>query len=199
MKTVEPMTSNGPKATSVTVEGEPDGWVIQRGYRAEMDHSGSTRLVVSVPTPELPAVHRALMCAMRAPLSVLYRQVVDRVEPRPQGSPPRDFLALGLGQEKVVDALEEHGGLLYHDARCELWLRGLLQEQLVLDPDGLLYCYPDDPVFRDVLHAVGVGEAEVETLLDRDYVKHWFRAEYDAVEQRMIQALNLTEVAGRPA
>jgi hypothetical protein len=189
------MQSDGAKATSVTAEGEPDGWTIQRGYRAEMDHSGSTRLVVSVPTAELATVHAALAAAMGAPLSVLYRQVVDRLDPKPQGTPPRDFIALGLDHERVSAALMEHGALVYHDARCELWLRGQLQEQVVLDPDGLLYCYPDDPMFRDTLQRVGVEEVEIETLLERDYVRHWFVASCDEVEQQMIRSLNLTEVA----
>lgn len=191
------MNSNGAKATSVTAEGEPDGWTIQRGYRAEMDHSGSTRLVVSVPTEDLATVHSALVVALGAPLSVLYRQVVDRLDPKPQGAPPRDFIALGLDRQKVGAALQEHADLLYHDARCELWVRGALQEQLVLDPDGLLYCYPDDPMFRDVLHLAGVEEVELETLLERDYVKHWFVTQCDEVERRLIHALNLTEVAAQ--
>lgn len=191
------MGTLGAKAVSVSREGDPDGWVAARGYRAEMDHSGATRLVVSTPPTELRDVYPRLIMAMKAPLSVLYRQVVDRRDPKPQGAPPRDFLALGVDPEGVVAALERHGSVVYHDARCELWLRGVLHEQLVIDPDGLMYCYPDDPAFREVLADLGIMETEVETMLERDYVRHHFHAECDAAEDGLIAELNLTEVASR--
>jgi hypothetical protein len=164
-----------------------------------MDHTGSTRLIVSVPESELSTVHQRLLQSMQGPVSVLYRQVVDRVDPKPQGSPPRDFLALGLAIDRVSNALVANSDLVYHDARCEVWLRGVLHEQLVIDPDGLLYCYPDDPTFRDALASAGVDESEFETLLERDYVKHVFHAACDGVEQSLIEQLNLTEVASTSA
>ena len=67
----------------------------------------------------------------------------------------------------------------------------------VMDQDGVLYCYPDDPSFRDVLEAAGVHERSVQTLADRDYVKHWFHAECDEHEAGLMQDLGLQEVPHR--
>lgn len=187
----------GPKAESVTAEGTADGFVIQPGWSSEATPAGETRIVVSAPTERVPRVHAALIAALRAPLSFLYRQEVDRCNPRPQGSPPKDFVALDLGHQRVIDALTEAAPLVYGDARCEIWIRGAMHEQLVLDHDGILYCYPDDPMFRDALASSEVPAVDVETLAERDYVKHWFRPEADALEKRLIEQLRLTEVAQR--
>ena len=92
------------------------------------------------------------------------------------------------------DALEHCANLIYGDARGEVWLRGDLGEQLVLDQDGLLYAYPDDPSWREALAAAGVPEDDAQTLAERDYVKHWYHAENDALEAELIARLRLTEV-----
>ncbi len=97
----------------------------------------------------------------------------------------------------MLGALGEASPLIHGDARCEVWLRGGLGEQLVLDEDGLMYLYPDDPAFRDALAEAGVIEADVETLQDRDYVKHWFHAACDPVEAALIEGLGLSEVPHR--
>ena len=66
---------------------------------------------------------------------------------------------------------------------------------MVLDTDGTLYAYPDDPTFRDALEAAGLAEVEeVTTLEHRDYVRHWFRAEADVEEEGLMHALGLAEV-----
>lgn len=187
----------GPKAVSVNQDGSEDGWAPSPGWFPEVTPQGDTRLTVSVPAQQLPSVHLALVEALAAPLSVLYRQKIDRQDPRPQGSPPRDFVAVDLGARGVLEALREASELIHGDARCELWIRGGMGEQLVLDEDGLLYLYPDDPAFRDVLVQVGVAEADVETILDRDYVKHWFHAACDPVEAALIAGLGLSEVPHR--
>lgn len=186
-----------PKAQSVTQQGEPDDFVIKPGWLAEATPTGETRLVVSVPTDALPRVHAALIQAMAQPLGFLYRQEIDRKNPGPQGSPPRDFVGLELEVERVLSALRAASLLVYGDARCEVWIRGALQEQVVLDHDGLLYCYPDDPTFRDALAQAGVPPEDVQTMAERDYVKHWFRAEADPLEERLIAMLRLTEVRSR--
>ena len=128
---------------------------------------------------------------------MLYRQKVDRVNPRPQHAPPRDWVAVDLDPNRVVQAMTDHALLIYGDARHELWIRGGMHEQLVLDTDGLLYCYPDDPAFRDALEAAGITEAQVPTMADRDYVKHWFHAEADPHEEALRTALGLQEVPHR--
>ena len=189
-----------PRATSVTVDSEPDGWQPDPGFASEMDPaSGNTRLLVQVGPRFLPRVHLALVRALEAPLSVLYRQQIDRNDPRPEGAPPKDFVALELGHDKVVAAMEAHPGVVWEDARAELWVRGGFEEKVVLDQDGLLYCYPDDPVFRDVLMGFGLEERDLHTLLDRDYVKHWYYAENDAQEVGLVEALGLVEVPPRGA
>lgn len=184
-----------PRAVSVTEKGEPDGWEIPTAWYGERDPAGQTRLVVSVPTDRLLDVHRALLGVLDGPLGVLYRQKVDRASPRPDGAPDRDFVNVDLGHGKLLTGLGLAKKLLSSDARGELWVRGRLQDQVILDTDGVLYCYPDDPAFRDALKANGVPEAEVQTLWQRDYVKHNYLAECDAEERALINALTLTEVA----
>lgn len=186
------------KATSVTREGEDDGFLIEPGFQAEMVPGvGETRLSVSVPPDTLPTVHAALVKVLQAPLGFLYRQKVDRRDPKPQGAPPRDFVGLDLAHGPVLAALSACADLVYRDARCEVWIRGRHGDQIVLDTDGLIYCYPDDPAFRDALSAAGVPEEEHPTMSDRDYVKHWFHAPNDALEDQLLATLGLTEVPHR--
>ena len=114
----------GPKAISVTEQGEPDGWEVQSGFDGQTAQDGSNRLMVSVPTAQLQTVHKALMGLLGSRVGVLYRQFVDRRNPGPNNAPPTDFVGLDLTRERVVAALDEAESLIYHDARCELWLRG---------------------------------------------------------------------------
>ena len=124
------MDARPPKASSVQRDGEPDRFAIGTGFWGERDPRGTTRLVVSVPTERLAGLHQGLVSALRAPLGVLYRQVVDRRDPRPEGAPPRDHVALDLPVERVLGALQQYAPLVYHDARGEYWLRGALGELL---------------------------------------------------------------------
>ncbi len=186
-----------PKSQSVTEQGEPDGWSPPAGFVRDVGRQGETQVIVSVPTEQLAAAHSALLSVLEGPLSVLYRQVVDRRNPRPQGAPPKDWVAVGLAPERVLAALGASAGVVYHDARCELWVRGRLGDQVVLDADGLIYCQPDDPVFEDVLRAAGLAEGVAQTILDRDYARHWFHAEHDAQEDALCATLGMTEVSPR--
>lgn len=186
-----------PKAVSVTMDGELDGWMPEPGYYGEMDPRGPTRIVVSVPVEDLPRIHEALIRVLQPSLGFLYRQKVDRRDPKPQSAPPRDFVGLELTADAVLQALTDAATLAYHDARHEMWIRGGLAEQVVLDEDGILYCYPDDPAFRDALDGEGIPEAQLQNLSERDYVKHWFHAECDTQEDALIAALGLQEVPHR--
>lgn len=188
-------TLTSPKATSVTATGDEDGFVITPGWERQVGSGGDTRLLVSVPTDRLQEVHLALLAALEAPLSLLYRRKVNRQDPKPNGSPPEDFLAPDLSLDEVRAALSDAADLIWHDARCEVWVRGVMGEQVILDQDGLLYAYPDDPSFRDVLDAVSVPEAQVEVLLDRDYVKHWFHAVGDEQEVALLRRVAAVPVA----
>jgi len=191
------MTLSTPKAESVTEKGEGDGWQVPAAFFQQHDPSGPTRLVVSVPTAYLNQVFYSFVRALGSSVSVLYRQKVDRVKPRPQGAPPRDFLALEVEPEVAVAAFQECEDLLFHDARHELWLRGRRNEQLILDSDGLIYLYPDDPSFRDICRGFGLVEGRVPTIMDRDYVKQWYHAENDVQEQALIAGLGLRAMAAQ--
>jgi hypothetical protein len=186
-----------PRATSTDVAGEPDGFAPEPAWSGEIDPRGGTRIVVSVPAAQLPVVHQRLVAACTPPLGVLWRQVVDRRAPRANGAPPKDHVALDVPFERLLAALRANAGVVYEDARAELWIRGRLNEQVVLDQDGLVYTYPDDPAFRDALDALGIPDRDVPTLARRDYVKHWFHAEHDAQEAAFVAALRLTPVPTR--
>jgi hypothetical protein len=189
--------SHGAKATSVKVDGDPDGWTPTASYHGELDPRGTTRMVISVPVADVARIHAVLINSLKPPLSFLYRQKIDRRDPKPQAAPPRDFVGLQLSVEQVLEALANNPLVAYHDARAELWIRGALNEQVVLDCDGMLFAYPDDPSFRDALEAASVPEVSEQTMADRDYVKHWFLAEADAHEDGLIAALSMAEVPHR--
>lgn len=196
------MAERAPKAVSVSEDGADDGWSPAPGWYAELLPDGQTRLTVSVGVDRLPEVHRALVEAMDAPLSVLYRQLIDRPAVErgttpAQGLPPRDFVAVSLPTGRVIHALEEAGDLVWGDARCQVWVRGARHDQVVLDEDGILFAYPDDPAFRDALTALDLPEGELDTMRDRDYVKHCFRSDCDEVERQLVAQLGLTEVPHR--
>jgi hypothetical protein len=186
-----------PRAASTDGNSLEDGFTPEPAFFGEMDPRGGTRLVVSVPGDRLRAVHEALLAQLKPPLGVLWRQVIDRKKPRPNGSPPIDHVGLDLSFERVLAALRACGPVVYEDARAELWIRGKLGEQLILDQDGLVYAYPDDPVFRDALEALGLTDKDVPTLAKRDFVKHWYHAEHDALEARLVADLGLTIVGKR--
>jgi hypothetical protein len=185
------------KATAVTEEGEPTGFEAEPGFFEQLVPDGETRLVVSVPVALLPKVHRALVDVMGGPMGILFRQHIDRESPRPEGAPPLDHVSLGQPKTNVMSALVRFDGLLYHDARGEFWVRGQNGDSVILDTDGLVFCYPDDLGFRDALKAQGIPSKEVTTVRDQDYVKHWFHAKYDVQETGLVNALGLAEMASR--
>ncbi|MSQ03905.1 MAG: hypothetical protein EXR71_18795 [Myxococcales bacterium] len=177
------------KAQSVTVAGEPDGFVPPRAWRLETFPDGHTRLVISVPWAELQTTHLALLDTLTAPLGVRYVQLTDRATgqlPTPQGR-----VAMGLSKGRVRAAMQARPTLLWSDGRHQLWLRGELGETVILDELGLLYASPDDPAFRDALAALAIPEATVPTLDKRDYVRVSFLAEADAEEASLWQDLNM--------
>jgi hypothetical protein len=184
------------KAVSVTQDGQPDGFEVQTGWFRQIFPGGQTRLTVTAPAARLPEVHGALVGALRGPLGVLYRQRVDRRNPV-EGAPERDFVGLELTPARVATAIERCRRLVYQDARHELWIRDRDEASVVLDGDGIIYVYPDDPSFRDALAAAGVREDEqLVTMLDRDYVMHRFFAELDEEEDALMALLGLVPVGG---
>lgn len=189
------MTEPTTKAQSVTQDGDLDGFVPPTCYYSERDPGGATRLVLSAPVDELRRAHQALVRDCAEPLQVLYRQVVDRRDPKPEGTPSRDFVGLGMSADEVIEAFTAADSLLYRDARCEVWVRDAGGAQVVLDCDGLVFIYPDDISSRTVLDDLGILMERSQTIANRDYVRHAFHASCDAVEDAFIEGLHLTEVA----
>ena len=186
-----PMERTPPKASSVLADGQPDTWISPRCWRAQVAPDGSTRIVVYVPAEELPDWHLRLIQAMGAPFGVAYMQLTDRRVGSPHPVPQR-YVGIEQPAEKVVEALKQAGDLIWYDGRHQIWVRGAFGEQVVLDELGVLYCYPDDPSFRDAL--LELPESTATGMDSRDYVKVHFRAEADAQELQLIQALHLTKV-----
>ncbi|MFT6142192.1 MAG: hypothetical protein ACJAZO_000615 [Myxococcota bacterium] len=184
-----------PKAQSVTKDGEPVSFTPPTLYYPEIAPGGATRLVVSAPLGMIQRVHKALIHACQPPLQVLYRQVVNRRDPKPQGDPSRDFVGLGLEAVEVVEAVDKADALFHQDARAELWVRDEADAQVVLDCDGLLFVYPDDVAARDAIASVGIPLDRKPTIANCDYVKHNFLADADALEDAFIDDLHLSEMA----
>jgi hypothetical protein len=87
------------------------------------------------------------------------------------------------------EALETYRALVYHDGRHQLWIQGRGEDKVILEETGVMYVYPDDPLFRDVLQAQSIPEKKAETMADRDYVRVNFLAEADALEGQFRQAV----------
>ena len=175
------------KAVSVTVEGQPDGWTSPRGVRVQVAPDGKTRLVIYVPPEELRAVHERLLEALGSPLSVRYLRLTDRT--KGQLPKPETFVRMDAPASDVRAAFAEAADLVWRDGRHQLWVRGPFGEQVVLDELGVLYCYPDDPAFREALD--GLPETSTVGMDGRDYVRVQFLAEADAQETALRERLSL--------
>ena len=140
---------------------------------------------------ELPEWHLKLIASMGSPLSLAYMQLTDRRSGRTHPAPIR-WVGLEKPAEQVMKALEEAGDLVWYDGRHQLWIRGAFGEQLVLDELGVLYCYPDDPSFRDAL--TDLPEASTTGMDARDYVKVFFRSEADTQEEAFLRDLGMVRM-----
>jgi hypothetical protein len=178
------------KAVSVTVEGQPDGWESPRGVRAQVAPDGQTRLVVYVPPEELRAVHGRLLEALGGPLSVRYLRLTDRRTG--QLPKPENHVRMDAPAPDVRAALDASADLVWRDGRHQLWLRGPFGEQVVLDELGVLYCYPDDPAFREAL--ADIPETTATGMDGRDYVRVQFLAEADGQEAALFAALSMQKL-----
>lgn len=181
------------KASSVTPEGQPDGWTPPHQWESQASPGGVTRLVVSARADDLERVFTALVRALEPPLGVRYVQLTHRqTETQHVHTERPSWVGVELPQDRVLQVLSECKTLLYRDGRHQLWVRGALGAQLILDELGLIYAYPDDPSLRDALAAEGVTQGKAQTLLERDWVRVELHAAADAQETRLIQALGLT-------
>lgn len=182
------------KAQSVDQRGAPDGFEPDSFFRAEILQGGYTRLVVSVPGSGLQRIHGALLAVLRPPFKARYVALTDRA--RGQLPKPKSYVAVELGRGQLEAALLACQDLVYRDGRHQLWLLDAGQAQLVLDELGMLYVYPDDPSFRDVLTAAGLAEGSGPTMAERDYVRVNFQATADAQESALHKGLGLVEWGG---
>ncbi len=98
--------------------------------------------------------------------------------------------------DRLLSTLEFYRKLVYYDGRHQFWIRDVNGAQLILEEIGILYLYPDDLLFRDVLEAEGVEEGDGETMATRDYVKVTFLSDCDAEESGLWQSLGMVEWAG---
>jgi len=181
-----------PKAESVSVEGELDGFEPSPNWRAEVIPGGYTRLEVSLPSSDIQAVHRALVAKLDPPLRVLYVQLTDRLAGI-QLDPPRRFVALDVKSDQMDAALASNAPLIYHDGRHQLWIQGRGEDKVILEETGVIYAYPDDPSFRDVMADNKVPEGKAQTMADRDYVRVNFSAVGDAMEGQFRHAIGAVD------
>lgn len=186
------MSTLPPKAASVTQDGQPDGWMPARGFRAQVAPDGTTRLVVNVPAAELAAVHLRLLAVLGERVGLRYVRLTDRQ--KGQLPTPETWVRMEVPADRARAALEARPELVWHDARHQLWARGRFGEQVVLDELGVLYCYPDDPAFRDAL--AGLAETRDVGMDGRDYVRVAFLAEADVQERTLIEELGLVPWKG---
>tara|TARA_B110000037_G_C17040895_1_gene473586 strand:+ start:504 stop:1076 length:573 start_codon:yes stop_codon:yes gene_type:complete len=181
------------KAYSVDENGAPDGFEIPNLFSPQVAPDGTTRILVSAARDMIEAAHKALVGVLDGPLGVRYVQLIDRRNEKDLRENPRGFVALDKTASDVEQAIEKSRKLLYDDARSQLWIKGLMGDQIVLDELGMLYAYPDDPSFRNALSSIGINEGAATTLADRDFVKVEFEAGCDQVEDDLILLLRMVE------
>jgi len=184
------------KASSVTTEGQPDGWAPPHQWFAQASPGGVTRLVVSTHADALGPVFAALVRALEPPLAVRYVQLTHRQsETQHEHTARPSWVAIELPPDRVLAAFAAAETLLYRDGRHQTWVRGALGDQLILDELGLIYVYPDDPALRDALTAADVPQGQAQTMLERDYVRVALHAGADEQETGLIAGLGLQRLA----
>ena len=159
-------------------------------YKAQVVPGGFTRLVISTPPARLALIHSALVAVLRPPLKFLYVRMTDRQTG--QLPKPEHYVSVDLSAERVAGVLRDFTKLIHHDGRNQVWVRGSDGDQIVLEELGALYAYPDDLGFRDALDAMGLLNAQHQSIDERDYIKVGFLSEADDEESRLMQELALT-------
>ncbi len=188
--------STSAKAVSVTEMGIPDGYVPPLGYEGQILDGGHTRIEVSSRTKELAQIHRRLVENFTFPCKVRYVKLTDRQDGQYQK--PKSYVAVNVGREIIIEALMHLQELIYHDGRHQLWIVGLQGEQIILDELGMIYLYPDDFRFRDVLEELGLTEKSssdksYQTMSQRDYVMVNFSQLADEQEATLLQSIGFIQ------
>lgn len=184
-----------PKARSVNQQGEADGFEPPSSFRSRILQGGYTRLEVSSPSEKLPIIHKDLVNNISFPCKLRYLKLTDRQSGQ-QLENPRSFVGVDISRNRMLQALEDYKELFYFDGRHQLWILGSNDEQIVLDELGMIYIYPDDFLFRDILMKLGWPESKQESMSERDYVQVYFQASADIQEDSLLQSFGLVEWSG---
>ena len=190
----EPSMSFLPKAQSVDVQGALDGFTPPMAFSPQILEGGYSRLEVSVPPDRLSIVHKKIAEQITFPCKIRYLKLTDRLAG--QLPSPESYVAVEISKERLFQVLENLSPLIHHDGRHQFWLVGCRHEQIVLDELGVIYIYPDDFLFRDVLTALGFIEGNHESMAARDYVRVNFLAEADQQEDVLLQSLGFVRWEG---
>lgn len=183
-----------PKAIAVTKEGTPSGFNPTCAYKDQVLPGGFTRLEISASPDKLSIVHRTLVEAIEYPCKLRYLKLTDRQQG--QLSKPESYVAVEISKDRMLQALSSYQNLFYHDGRHQLWILGANEEQIVLDELGVIYLYPDDFLFRDLLTQLGWSNQEHQSMSEQDYVQVHFNAEADLEEQSLMTSFGLTRWEG---
>ena len=186
--------SKRPKAQSVDKQGEADGFSPPMAYQPRVLDGGYTRIDVSVPPEKLSILHKAIISTCQAPFKLRYVRMIDRQ--RGQLPKQESWVVVELSQDRLQQICDHFNTLFYHDGRNQIWIQGASGEQLVLDELGMLYVYPDDFSFRELLNTMGWVEADHESMDTRDYVLVNLCAEADQEERELFQSLGMVRWDG---
>jgi len=182
------------KAHSVNEDGTPDGYHPPSAYADRILPGGMTRLEVSSPADKLSFVHKALVESIQFPCKIRYLKMTDRQ--KGQLPKPESFVVVDVTKARMMQALDDYHDLFYEDARHQLWILGAQEEQIVLDELGMIFVYPDDFLFREVLAQMGWSTEDHEGMDTKDYVKVHFRSIADKQEEHFFQRFGLTRWEG---
>ena len=183
-----------PKAQSVDKKGALDGFVPPMAFKGQVLDGGYTRLELSVPSDKLPLVHRHLANHLSFPCKIRYLKLTDRL--RGQLPKPQSYAAVEISKDRLLQVLTELSPLIHYDGRHQFWIVGMQGEQIILDELGMLYIYPDDLLFRDLLTDLGFIEANHENMAARGYVRVNFLAQGDQQETVLLQSLGFVQWEG---
>ena len=183
-----------PKAQSVDKKGALDGFVPPMAFKGQVLDGGYTRLELSVPPDRLSAVHKHLADQLSFPCKIRYLKLTDRL--KGQLAKPESYAAVEISKVRLLQVLSELSPLIHHDGRHQFWIVGLQGEQLILDELGMIYIYPDDLLFRDILTDLGFIETNHENMSARDYVRVNFLAQGDQQEVVLLQSLGFVRWEG---